>query len=401
MRTPVVALFTGYPIARPRSGGQLRAAALADHYEANGFKVVRVGVYPARAFPRTEHGRYDLEFPLDHPRAFVNGKKLELADDVQGGLFLSRDDALFEKLVASLPSGVDVFHLEQPWLLPVAQRLRGLRRFASARLVYGSQNLEAPLKEAMCRSLGVDGARTCALVGQLERGACELADVTLAVSASDARSLASLGARQVVIAPNGIRPSSPKPAPVARWKRVLGGRRVALFVGSGHPPNAAGFIQAFGHALGVIPPDACIVAAGRVGEALSAYYASSSFPTPVTGRLHITGEVDDDDLSALKALASMYLLPIFEGGGSNVKTAEAILSGRPIIATSVSLRGFERYLSLPELTVVDDHDGWVRAVRVALLRPEAPAAPIDGLRAELLWENTLSPVARAVRALVV
>lgn len=400
MRPPVIALLTTYPIAQPRSGGQLRGSALAEHYEVSGFEVVRVGVFPARAFPRPEHGRHDLEFPLDDPRTFVDGQKLPQGDDVQSGLFLSRDDGLFQKLVDRLPPRVDAFHLEQPWLLPVVQRLRALPAFAAARLVYGSQNLEAPLKDAICRRAGVDGARTVALVAQLEREACELADVTLAVSASDASALKSLGARRVVLAPNGIHAFSSNPSAVARWRQTLGPKRVALFVGSGHPPNAAGFIHAFGDALGFVPPDACIVAAGRVGEALTAHYASTRFPTLTVGRLHITGQIDDEGLSALKALASLFVLPIFEGGGSNIKTSEAILSGRPIIATSVSLRGFERYRSLPELTVADDHESWVRSLRDAFLRPEAPPGPVDALRSELLWKNTLSPVARAVRALV-
>jgi glycosyltransferase involved in cell wall biosynthesis len=238
------------------------------------------------------------------------------------------------------------------------------------------------------------------LVAQLEREACQLAELTLAVSPADASAVERLGARRVLLASNGIDATSANPAVVEQWRRRLGGKRVGLFVGSGHPPNAAGFIHALGDALGFVPPDACLVAAGRMGEALTAHYATTRFPTLNTGRLHITGELDDEGLSAIKALASLYLLPIFEGGGSNIKTSEAILSGRPIIATSVSLRGFERYLSLPELTVADDRQAWVRSVREAFLRAETPAAPVDALRSALLWSETLSSVAPAVRALV-
>ena len=399
MRRPSVVLFTTSPIVQPRSGGQIRASALAEHYRASGFEVTPIAVFPARAYPRQQQGRDDLEFPLDDPKTFIEGVKLPSSDDVQGGTFVSRDEGSFAKLLDRLPARVDVIHLEQPWLLPVVQRLRALPAFGSTRLVYGSQNLEAPLKEAICRRAGVEGARTVALVAQLERMACQLADLTLAVSEADASALALLGARQVVLAPNGISAFSSNPAAVARWKNTLGGKRVALFVGSGHPPNAAGFIQAFGDALGFVAPDACVVAAGRVGEALAAHYASTRFPTLTAGRLHLTGEIDDEGLSALKALASIFLLPIFEGGGSNIKTSEAILSGRPIIATSVSLRGFERYRALAEVTIADDHAHWVTALRAAFLKPEAPWAPVDALRAGLLWQNTLSRVAPAVRAL--
>lgn len=396
MPPPAVALFTSYPLAQPRSGGQLRAEALARHYEASGFSVSRVGLYAARAFPRQEQGPLDVEFPLDAPATFADGKVLPASDDLQSGLCVARTDALFQKVVARLPERVDVFHLEQPWALPVVQRLRTLARFRDARLVYGSQNVEAPLKAAICAQRGLD-ARVVALVEQTERQACALADVVLAVSSSDAEALAAMGARKLVLAPNGIWPSTADAREVERWRRTLGGRRVALFVGSGHPPNAAGFVHALGDALGFVPPDAVIVAAGRVGQALEAHYAKVRWPSLVASRLLITGELDDAGLAALKALASLYLLPIFEGGGSNIKTSEAILSGREIIATSVSLRGFDRYLQLPELTVADEPEDWARAVREHLVRPEKPAAPVDALRAALVWDATLATVAPAVR----
>lgn len=401
MRSPAVVLFTTYPIALPRSGGQLRASALVEHYRASGFSVAPIALFPARAFPRQEHGAHDLEFPLGDPKTFIDGVGLAQSDDVQGGLYLSRDEALFQKLLERLPAQVEVFHLEQPWWLPVVQKLRALPRFSSARLVYGSQNVEAPLKESICRQLGVDGSRIVAHVDALERDACRLADVTLAVSASDAKALEQLGARQVVLATNGIHAVEANAKAVATWRERLQSRRVVLFVGSAHPPNAAGFIRAFGDALGFVPPDAVIVAAGRVGEALRRhYFEAARYPSLNAARLHVTGEIDDEALAALKALASVFVLPIFEGGGSNIKTSEALLSGRTVIASPVSLRGFDRYLQLPELMVADERAAWLRALTDVLLRPEAPIAPVDALRSSLLWKNTLAPVAPAVRAVL-
>lgn len=401
MRSPAVVLFTSYPIAVPRSGGQLRARALVEHYEANGFAVTPIAVFPARAFPRVEHGARDLEFPLGDERAFDGGEVLAESDDVQSGSFLANDDALFEQLLKQLPSQVDVFHLEQPWLLPVLKRLRSRPSFAAARVVYGSQNVEAPLKASICRERGLAHAPVIEVVERLEREAALLADVTLAVSESDARTLEGLGAKSVVLAANGIHANRVDAKAIAHWREQLQHRRVALFVGSAHAPNAAGFVRAFGDSLGFVPPDSVIVVAGRVGTALRSHYLEqAAFPALNATRLHITGELDEAALSALKAMAFVYLLPIFEGGGSNLKTSEALLSGRPVIATSTSLRGFERYRTLPELTVVDERKAWLEALKHALQQPEVPSAPVDALRSRLLWEHTLATVAPAVRAIL-
>lgn len=400
MPAPVVVLFTTYPIAQPRSGGQIRAAALAQAYGAGGFRVVPIAVTEAGAFPRLEHGPDDLEFPLDDPRAFDGGAPLPQSNDLQAGRFLAADEKLFKRLVKKLPARVDAFHLEQPWLLPAVTKLKALPRFARALVVYGSQNIEAPLRAAICQQVGVDGERVVAAVQALELEACRGADLTLAVSESDEAALRTMGAQKVLRAANGIHASKASPKVVARWQEQLKHRRVALFVGSAHPPNAAGFIQAFGDALGFLPPDCCIVAAGRVGVRLREHYEATRYQALNLSRLVITGEVEQDDLAALKALAEVYLLPIFEGGGSNIKTSEAILSGRPIIATSVSLRGFERYTRLPDLAIADTRAAFVDALRSAFTAPARPTATIDASRMELLWQNTLAQVAPTLTQLL-
>lgn len=397
MRSPVVVLFTTYPITQPRSGGQIRAAALVEAYVAGGFEVVPIAVFETGAFRRQEVGPNDLQFPLDDARSFADGVKLPQSNDVQAGRFLAADDTLFKKLVKRLPKRVDAFHLEQPWLLPAVERLRALPAFTSSRIVYGSQNIEAPLRAAICQQLGVDGAKTIEAVKSLETAACRVAELTLAVSESDEQALVAMGGRRVIRAANGIHASSAVPSLVTAWKERLRHRRVALFVGSAHPPNAAGFIEAFGEALGFLPPDCCIVVAGRVGVRLQEHYETTRYKSLNLSRLFITGELAQEDLSALKALAEVYLLPIFEGGGSNIKTSEAILSGRPIIATSVSLRGFERHTRLPELTIADTRAAFIEALRAAFLGAPRPTAPIDADRTALLWKNTLANVAPALR----
>lgn len=399
--TRSVLLLTTYPLVKPRHGGQLRARSLVEAYERSGFKVTSIAVAEKGAFPRDALGKHDLEFPTDDPRWFVEGKPTPLSGDLRSGDFAASDQN-YRRILASIPDELSAIHLEQPWLLPLVVRLKQEPRYARTAIVYGSQNIEAPLRESIFRQLGFsDPAGIIERVLAVETTACRIADLTLAVSPSDHEALQKMGARKVVRAANGIAPWKAAPRLVERWVAKLKARRVALFVGSPHPPNIDGFVRAMGDSLGFVPPDCRIVVAGGAGPHLYDHYHRARFDTLNLSRLEVTGELDDDDLAALKSMASVFLLPIFEGGGSNIKTAEAIYSGKPVIATSISLRGFEAYARLPEIVVADTREDFRLAVRHALSpgRPAPQHAGEEALRAKLLWEQSLKVVPTAVQEL--
>lgn len=405
--SPSVLLLTTYPIIKPRHGGQIRARALADVYRSAGFRVSHLAVVDKGGFRKRALGALDIEFPTGDPRWFIDGTDVPGTNDLRAGAFVAGSEEAYQRALSSIPERVDVFHLEQPWLLPLVRRLRTEARYASSAIVYGSQNIEAPLREGIFKRGALPlGAEVVARVHAVETEACRLADLSLAVSASDHETLQRLGARAVLRAPNGTEPWKANSRLVARWARNLKARRVALFVGSAHPPNIEGFIRAFGDALGCVPPDCRIVVAGGVGRELSHHYQRDRFSPLNRSRLEITGQLDDDDLAALKTLASVFLLPVFDGGGSNIKTAEAVYSGKPIIATSMSMRGYEAYLQLPEITIADTREDFQNAVRKALSPSAAPSpssaatTTADRLRAKLLWRECLAAVPAAVRKLL-
>jgi hypothetical protein len=96
-------------------------------------------------------------------------------------------------------------------------------------------------------------------------------------------------------------------------------------------------------------------------------------------------------LNSLIANATIMLLPIPYGGGSNVKTAEALLSGKRVIATASAMRGFTEFQSLPAVQVVDNEQSFVEALLHAF--EVGPLPPSNsGLLDGLLWHNTLAPI---------
>ena len=397
---PSVLLLTTYPLIDPRHGGQVRARALVDEYKAGGFSVAHLAVVDKDGFPRSALGPLDIEFPTDDPRWFIEGRAPPGTNDLRAGAFAAESEEAYRQIASSIPATIDVFHLEQPWLLPLVERLKRELRYAKSLIVYGSQNIETPLRESIFKQAGLsDGNEIVRRVKRVETEACRLAQLTLAVSSADELALKELGAAKVLLAPNGIHAWTASPRLVDGWAATLKARCVALFVGSAHPPNISGFIEAFGHSLGCIPPDCRLVIAGGVGPPLAERYLVGGSEALNRSRLEVTGPIDEQDLAALKALASVFVLPVFEGGGSNIKTAEAIYSGKRVIATSASMRGYERYLQLKQLSLADTREDFQREVRRALSSREEPAVGASS-RAELLWPARIGVVPPAVLQLL-
>ena len=125
-----------------------------------------------------------------------------------------------------------------------------------------------------------------------------------------------------------------------------------LFVGSNHWPNLQGlrwFLDEvfFPH---LAKHRTTLVVAGSVTE---------GGEWPVSPFIVYLGRVGD--LAPLYAAARIALLPILEGGGSSVKTAEALVHGVPIVATSSALRGLDQ-VAWQGVVIADDPDDYGRAI---------------------------------------
>ena len=116
-------------------------------------------------------------------------------------------------------------------------------------------------------------------------------------------------------------------------------------------------------------------------------------------RIQVLGVLDDADLSAVKSLAHAFLLPIGAGGGSNIKTAEALYSGKPVVCTTKALRGFEAYRSLPGVRVADTPKEFQSAIR-SILEAESREMPEleihRSLRQQLTWAESLHALPQEV-----
>lgn len=175
--------------------------------------------------------------------------------------------------------------------------------------------------------------RESTLLEKMERRAVKVAHTVLAVSEEEGAYFRSLGARRVVVVPNGV--------DCAAFERVpIGARRgppTILFVGSlGWPPNAtaARFL-----ATDVLPvvrreiPAARLVIVGRDPSPEILALASPGSNVDVAANV--------PDVAPYYESAHVLAVPLESGGGTRLKILEAFAAGVPVISTPIGCEGIE------------------------------------------------------------
>lgn len=406
MTVPRVLVLGSYPTRRPLHGGQLRLAQLVAAYRNHGFKVRQVNVFAAQSV-YSSVGRVrrwltgaSLDMPLFRQQLRCEfGADVPFVEDLASGATVAADDkrvAIIERYVGR----VDWVHVEQPWLFPLAQRLRERGRVGRFRLIYGSQNIEHPLKRAIFDQYRIAGGEAALVaIEALESAAARHADLVVAVTAEDARQLSQWTQAPIILAPNGVQPWASSSRLRRHWSARLGEAPFALYVASAHPPNVQGFCEAFGESLAGLSPLQRVVIAGTVAEHVVRTDWFRRWEALNARRTYVAGLLNVSDLSALKDLAHAIVLPVTAGGGSNLKTAEALYAGCNVVSTPQAMRGFEAFRDLPGVTVAPPGLAFCQAVASSLMR--AVPRVDDGCiarREQLVWSNTLAPLTAAIDA---
>lgn len=391
MTAPRILVLGSYPAVNPRHGGQVRLSSIVAAYRARGFQVTQASFFPAHDFyTGSALGPSDVALPVPKLRSW-HGKPNELVEDLAAGDVAAANTTALAALERHAGK-VDFVHLEQPWLLPVVRKLRDRGAMGDFELVYGSQNIEHQLKRAILRQhRAPDEDEISGAVLALERRCAQQAVVVAAVTNEDARVLSGWTSAPVVLAGNGVTPWRSEERARARWRERIGPGPFALYVASAHPPNIQGLCDSFGASLAGLSPVQRIVLAGHVGEFVTQTEWFKRWQPLNERRTVALGVLDIEDLSAVRDLAHTFLLPVTSGGGSNLKTAEALYSGRHVVATPLAMRGFEHLSDLPGLHIVEPGADFAGAVSRSLDEPRiAPDALADRRRESLGWQQTLA-----------
>ena len=339
--SPRVLQLTTYHIDLPDHGGKLRAYHLRQSLR-------RFCTVETLAFDwgvRERLAGFNVVLRQKFLAAFHSG---HLLGDLLICAYLDKEKPLKTRIAENVRIfDPDIVWLEQPFLWPLVKKLRvaGSVR-ASAMIVYSSQNNETAMKRDIYSAALPENLKNKYLgqVANIEKEIVANSQGAIAVSAADAGYLKSLSrSLEVHIVPNGsTAPQQNRKVP--KWRRKFSKySKNYVFVGSYHPPNING-IRRLVNALSERRASRSI-GLWVLGGAGLALLVENDSTIDRLEHVNICGLCEADDIDAAIVAATGVVLPIWEGGGSNLKTAQALLSDRAVIGTNFAFRGFELYKS--------------------------------------------------------
>ena len=277
---------------------------------------------------------------------------------------------------------------EQPWAWNEVKRLKISN--PKALVVYSGHNVEYQLKERILKPLyGRQAVDIANQIRKIEIEIAVMADYILTVSQEDANWYSKFSRNTPIVAQNGTSISEALAHAESESDFAYG-----LVVGSAHPPNIEGCLKFLSEPELWLPKSTRIVVAGSLSNALRDRWHALQNRWGQSCVELISG-VSDLDLSRLINGCNVMLLPIAYGGGTNLKTAEALTSGRPIVASQQAFRGFKEYSGEKFVSVVDNSLEFKIETINKLMQPQQSFVPRNVN--DLEWENTLVGIRKLYR----
>lgn len=383
----------------PRNGGELRATAVVQAYRSAGHSAYSAGLIHSPDTPPIELWPDDIALTPGVIQLMQALSPGESRSDMTYWLKWSEaTDSMsaFAEIVRRVRP--DVLQFEEMALWPVVRRLREEGHLDGTPIVHSSYNFET----AAWRHRSVVGApvhaETMRDVAQFEQEIASHCDLIVTVSENDAEEFRKLGATRVCVAANGVASMTCGDAATIR-PYLPANKAYALFVSSPHPPNANGLVDLAAGVTGHPMQHGEIIVCGRVGALIR---AAKNFRGAgrVLDHARFLGWVDEPLLGPLYAGAATVILPKMYSGGSNLKTAEALVSGRPLVATRLAFEGFESFTDLPGIYIEDEPDAFWAAVNDRFADRSAAPVRSPEMMSGLLWRECLMPMVRAAEDLV-
>tara|TARA_B110000503_G_scaffold27548_1_gene43988 strand:- start:10985 stop:12199 length:1215 start_codon:yes stop_codon:yes gene_type:complete len=381
-----------YALDSPVFGGVIRAREIRSKLQILGHEIITLTAFPWEG-GATKLGP-KVHMPSSEERTIRLGPQLDLiAPYLYFSEYFTSDLGQNQLDRALRGEKFDACFIEQPFMgAPIMDYFRRHRQNPS--IIYSSQNIESAMFEEMVsHEFGLETASAKDWVMALESQESTLAlaaDCVIAVTKEDALTLEEFGAAKVFLSPNGAQDRASDEHRDDFLPDMLSGRTALAFISSAHPPNVRGFFEMLGTDGSFIPPNGCILVVGSVGWPIKAMLEEAEAES-LSSRLVITGEVNEDNLREILASVRGLILPITAGGGSNLKTAEALLSGLEVIGTSIAFRGFEEFRSEAGVRITDNAHEFRRLVQEALKLEETINFRLDRKKSDVLtWATTLA-----------
>ena len=383
-----VLIVTPYPINKPTNGGQIRAASISEAYRSAGYDVQEIG----NCHSYQEQEGYVGNLPLDIMDRHAMGWSLHKVGDMAMGETFYREDEWFDKLANNVRGVPDLIDVEQPWMFRFARRLCLEKFHKSIPIIYSSHNVEFEIRDKMLKDFAPDRDDTEVIkaIKEIEIEAIKYSAGVMCVSEADRKWTAQYTDKEIILAPNGVSAWHSTARARKKVSTMTNEGAFALFCGSWYQPNVTGFFDMLGGPFGSMDAGEYVVIAGSAGTAIKDDVRLLK-SAKLGEHLLTPGIIEQEELDALRDMAHAIIIPITQGGGTNLKTAEALWSGHYVIATSVAMRGFEEFRDARGVFIADTPGHFKRILRKVMAMPPLKLSSEEWeQRRIVLWESCLS-----------
>jgi len=393
----IILILSTFPFQNPTHGGQIRYKAIKDQYVQAGYHCILFIIRDEGFYINESEPVNEIIFPAMSAHRLYQKCITPCIVDFTSGIFAVEDNQVMFALARRIKHKIDVIHVEQPWLFKFAIKIQtSLSHCQLSKIIYGSQNIEYQLKEQILSSYKVNPViieKIIAEIKSLEILAAKKADITQAVSQNDKQFLEEHSNRKVILSPNGAYKRDPEAYQISFWRDRLP-KKFLVFIASAHPPNIFGILSVLKNCDKFLSPEIKIVVIGSINDLFTDYKAAFKENNININFFIKLGKVDEESLAAILFCAHAVLIPITIGGGTNLKTAEALLSGKYVISTEKGFRGYEQCRETPGVYISQTPADFQTHLETVWRLPSADFDRSD--REDLIWENALAPLIKAI-----
>jgi glycosyltransferase involved in cell wall biosynthesis len=330
-----ILVVNDFPIYPPNHGGKIRIYNIYKHLSR--FYHVTYVCY-GDSDKVEENILSDNFIEIRVPKGFVHRNAIKAlskwlgagSDDVVAMLLCKFNGKLISILKKYIPE-CDIVVSSLPYMFPaIRENLDGKR------LIYEAQNVEYALKRSIYRDGPIKNL-LCRALKTVEGDLTAISEMVFVPSSLDIDQIMQIygiPGTKLYLSPNGTDLSMFDTICRDRFsmKEKLVDGPLALFMGSGHPPN----IEAARNIIDKIAPslrDVYFTIGGSVGLGIR--------NTDLPKNVGLTFGISDDEKLELFRGADVALNPMMSGSGTNIKMLDYMAAGLPIITTPVGARGLD------------------------------------------------------------
>jgi hypothetical protein len=297
----------------------------------------------------------------------------------------------------------EVLWLEHPFLWSV---FKPIASSLGLPVVYSSHNVEWKMKRELLAAKNICDPLEVYDIKLIEEDLARRAAAIFCCSGDDAEYYRRLSTKKVSVVPNGANVPLVQDVERAFYTiRFFCDEAFAVptfcYVSSDHQPNWQGLYDLVLNPMAsrYLETPIVLLLIGKIGNLFQEWVENQNFPSWWLKVVTVT-EASEDVKNLSLLFSDAILLPIVAGGGTNLKTAEALLAGKKIIATSKAFRGFEKFMQDDYVSIVDRPEDYRDALEAVVNAPRRKRTSISanflatmnrrpnfqGLRDEVSWE---------------